>query len=174
MGSAESIPFESEKFDRVVMMHMLYHVPDISLALAEVSRVLSYDGKVIITANSRESRSVLRHLKSRAAEILNTNVFTDPNERFNLQNGPEMLKGFFESVEVIRFPSVLHLDSSNPYVEYFDSLRDFWKPAPTDEEWDDVTRMVREYIDTQIEQNGEFTETTGFGIIIGAKPLRKG
>lgn len=173
VGSAESIPYESEKFDRVVMMHMLYHVPDIPLALAEVSRVLSPDGRVIITANSRESRPVLRYLKSRAAEILSTDVFIDPNERFNLQNGPEMLKVFFESLDVVEFPSILRLNSSKPYIEYFDSLRDFWDPTPTDEKWGDVIRMVKEYIDNKIEQDGEFTEATGFGIIIGERSLKK-
>lgn len=172
VGSAESIPFGNEEFDRVVMMHMLYHVPDILLALAEASRVLSQDGKIIITANSRESRPVLRHLKSRAAEIMGTSVFIDPNERFNLQNGPEMLKDLFESVDVIEFPSTLRLDSSVPYTDYFDSLRDFWDPAPADSVWEEVIGMVKEYIDLQIAQEGEFTEATGFGIIIGAKPLK--
>lgn len=41
---AQSIPIEDESFDAVIANHMLYHVPDRAVALAEVRRVLRPGG----------------------------------------------------------------------------------------------------------------------------------
>jgi len=171
VGTAQAIPFEDRLFDRVVMMHMLYHAPDINAALEETSRVLKQDGMVVVTANSRESRPVLRHLKSKAAQVLGTKVFTDPNERFSLENGLEMLRMHFGTVKRIDFASVLQLTSIDPYIEYFDSLRDFWDPAPTNEKWGEVMDMVQSYLNREISLNGKFTEATGFGMLVAKNPV---
>src|SRR5436305_15089237 len=43
---AQAIPFEDRGFDAVIANHMLYHVPDRGLALAEVRRVLKPGGRL--------------------------------------------------------------------------------------------------------------------------------
>jgi SAM-dependent methyltransferase len=48
VGSLERFPFDDGAFDIVVMKHVLEHTPEPKQALAEVSRVLSSDGVVLI------------------------------------------------------------------------------------------------------------------------------
>ena len=45
--NAEDIPYEDESFDVVIAQHMLYFVPNIEKALAEIKRVLSPKGYVL-------------------------------------------------------------------------------------------------------------------------------
>ena len=46
--SVERMPFEDNQFDFIVMSHILEHVMNIGVALAEVRRVLSKTGKLLI------------------------------------------------------------------------------------------------------------------------------
>jgi len=168
IGDVQDIPFPMGSFDRVVAMHMLYHVSDIGRALSEISRVLKPDGVAVVTANSMHSRKKLNSLKALAAKIMNREVFSDPNRRFNLEVGPEMLKRYFSLVELSVFESTLHLTEPQPYIDYFDSLRSFWQPYPGDNDWAKVMSAVREQIETEIHSSGEFNDNTGFGVMIGS------
>lgn len=167
-GDVQNIPFPSNSFDRVVAMHMLYHANDIDKALSEISRVLKPEGMVVITANSMHSRIKLGSLKDLAAHLMNREVFTDPNKRFNLEIGPEMVQKYFSYVLLKVFESTLHLKDSQPYIQYFDSLKSFWQPTPNYEEWEKVMLSVQKYIEEEIASAGEFTDNTGFGVIIGS------
>lgn len=167
-GDVQNIPFPNNSFDRVVAMHMLYHANDIDKALSEISRVLKPEGMVVITANSMHSRKKLGSLKDLAAQLMGREVFTDPNKRFNLEIGPEMIKKYFSHVLLRMFESTLHLKDSQPYMQYFDSLKSFWQPTPSDEEWDKVMSAVQKRVEGEISSAGEFNDNTGFGVIIGS------
>lgn len=167
-GDVQNIPFPNDSFDRVVAMHMLYHASDIDKALSEISRVLKPEGMVVVTANSMHSRKKLGFLKNLAARLMGREVFTDPNKRFNLEIGPEMIKKYFSYVLLRVFGSTLHLKDSQPYMQYFDSLKSFWQPIPSDEEWEKVMSAVQKQVEEEISSSGEFTDNTGFGVIIGS------
>lgn len=167
-GDVQSIQFPDDSFDRVVAMHMLYHVKDIHKALAEIARVVKPEGMALITANSGKSRAQLRLLKVQAAKIMGREVFTDPNMRFNLERGLKMVAERFKNVSLVPFESTLRLTDLQPYVDYFDSLREFWQPAPTDEQWSEVLNSTKKYIEHQIITKGEFTDRTGFGTIVAS------
>lgn len=165
-GDVQHLPFADGSFDRVTAMHMLYHAPDIHQALRELARVVKPDGMVLITANSRKSRTELGFLKSQAAAMMGREIFTDPNMRFNLENGLEMIGAHFNHMLLVPFESTLRLTDPQPYIDYFDSLREFWQPTPTDEEWSKVMDSTRQYIESQIVAKGEFSDRTGFGVMI--------
>lgn len=170
-GDVQSIQFPDKSFDRVVAMHMLYHAQNIHKALSELARVVKPDGIVLITANSRKSRARLGFLKAQAATIMGRETFTDPNTRFNLENGIEMLGKHFDHVLLISFESTLRLTDPQPYIDYFDSLREFWQPTPTDDEWSKVMDATTQYIKNQITTEGEFSDKTGFGMMIASHSL---
>lgn len=169
-GDVQNIEFPNASFDRVVAMHMLYHASDIEKALFEIFRVVKSKGMVIATANSMHSRKKLRDLKALAAHEMGRDVFSDPNRRFNIENGPQLFKEHTPHVHLKRFDSVLRLKEQEPYMEYFDSLRSFWQPMPTDEEWKKAMLAVKKEVEAEINSTGEFTDTVGFGVIIGLKP----
>lgn len=54
VGDAEGLPFATGSLDAVFAMHMLYHVPDRDLAVAEIKRVLRSDGIALISTNSEQ------------------------------------------------------------------------------------------------------------------------
>ena len=50
-ADASALPFADASFDVVVAMHMLYHVPDPAVAIAEMHRVLKPGGQIVVTTN---------------------------------------------------------------------------------------------------------------------------
>ena len=47
----QALPFDDARFDIVVANHMLYHVPDPDLGVAEIARVMQPDGVALIATN---------------------------------------------------------------------------------------------------------------------------
>ncbi|TCV73457.1 methyltransferase family protein [Neorhizobium sp. R1-B] len=50
-ADAVALPFEDGSFDAVIAMHMLYHLTDPAVAIAEMSRVLKPGGVLAVTTN---------------------------------------------------------------------------------------------------------------------------
>lgn len=50
-ADAVDLPFESNSFDAVIAMHMLYHVPNPGAAIDEMHRVLKPGGRLAVTTN---------------------------------------------------------------------------------------------------------------------------
>jgi SAM-dependent methyltransferase len=50
-ADAAALPFEDGSFDAVIAMHMLYHLADPAVAIAEMSRVLKPGGVLAVTTN---------------------------------------------------------------------------------------------------------------------------
>lgn len=171
VGDIQSMGFDNRSFQRVTAMHMLYHVPDIHGGISEMARVLSNDGICLITANSLRSKPTKRELKMVIAEMLGRNSYPDPSERFNVENGDDILRTFFRNVRLITYESRLKLTDPTPYVEYFDSLKEFWNPLPNPEEWSRSLSLVRESIVSKIRERDSFEEANIFGLFICSKPI---
>ncbi len=60
LGSAESIPFEDNKFDLIILFATLEHIVDRAEALKEINRVLKADGILIVTVPNTWSYFFLR------------------------------------------------------------------------------------------------------------------
>ncbi len=54
VGDVQALPFADGMFDSVVAAWMLYHVPDVERALAEIRRVLKPGGRLVAVTNARE------------------------------------------------------------------------------------------------------------------------
>jgi len=50
-ADSQALPLTDESLDAVMMMHMLYHLPDPAMAVAEAARVLCPDGKLLVATN---------------------------------------------------------------------------------------------------------------------------
>jgi SAM-dependent methyltransferase len=62
VADVQRLPFADGEFDLVVAAWMLYHVPDLDRALAEVVRVLRPDGHLVAVTNSTTHLIELRDL----------------------------------------------------------------------------------------------------------------
>jgi SAM-dependent methyltransferase len=96
-GDVQELPFVDGSFDTVVAAWMLYHVPEIDRALAEVARVLTTGGALIAVTNSGRHIEELRELLE----------YERPgfDMTFSRENGDELLRRHFASVE--RFDAVV-------------------------------------------------------------------
>jgi SAM-dependent methyltransferase len=91
VADAEALPFVDARFDAVVAAWMLYHVPNLDRALAELHRVLCPGGRLVAATNG------VRHLE----EMWRLVGLERPAGRltFNGDNGAELLGRWFPSVE---------------------------------------------------------------------------
>lgn len=91
VGDVQELPFADSMFDAVVAAWMLYHVPDLDGALAEIARVLRPGGALVAVTNGREDLAELWELVGRD---LSFRALT-----FRAENGEEHLRRHFPSVE---------------------------------------------------------------------------
>jgi ubiquinone/menaquinone biosynthesis C-methylase UbiE len=88
VADATALPFRDDSFDLVAALWMLYHVPDLDRALAEVRRVLRPGGRFVAVTNGDEHVADLRR------EAGGQPVVT----RFSTQNGEQALRRHFDVV----------------------------------------------------------------------------
>jgi SAM-dependent methyltransferase len=113
---ARSIPCEDHSFDAVIANHMLYHVPDRPVALAEICRVLKPAGRFYASTIGA------RHL----VEIRDLLVKFDPAlaswgrvaDSFTLENGMAQFSPWFTDVRMYRFDDALEVTEPIPLVDY--------------------------------------------------------
>lgn len=86
VADAMDLPFEDASFDAVVAMWMLYHVPDLDVALAEVRRVLRPGGLFVSVTNGDE------HMAGLLREAGGDPIITG----FSTENGMAGLATHFE------------------------------------------------------------------------------
>ena len=114
VGDVMALPFPAGEFDCAVAAWMLYHVPDPDLALAELARVLASGGRLVAVTNApdhlRELRALLG-LPPRAAHP------------FSAANGEELLRRYFERVEVRDAAGAVRFPSRDEVVAYVEASR---------------------------------------------------
>jgi ubiquinone/menaquinone biosynthesis C-methylase UbiE len=102
VGDAQDLPYADESFDAVAAMWMLYHVPDIDRAIAEVRRVLRPGGLFVAVTNGDG------HVADLRVEAGGEPVVT----AFSTQNGEEQLRRHFAQVDRCDLvPQAIFLDS---------------------------------------------------------------
>jgi len=96
IADAQALPFAADSFDVVVANHMLYHVPDPRLAVAELARVVRPDG-VLIAGTVGPSH--LRELAEIRAEVFGGPRVLATVDAFGIEVGEPMLRDCFADVE---------------------------------------------------------------------------
>jgi SAM-dependent methyltransferase len=89
LGDVQNLPFADGSFDVVAALWMLYHVPDVERALAEIRRVLRPGGLLVAVTNGDDHLADLRLASGGGREVTG----------FSSQNGEEQLARHFAAVE---------------------------------------------------------------------------
>jgi SAM-dependent methyltransferase len=138
-ADAQSLPFPDDSFDVVTARHMLYHVPDIPLALREVYRILRPDGRLLAVTNAHNNMRDFYEACRQTADALRgkiadeTRIATRIAPVFTEQNGPAFLSQIFCNIQIIHVEAALRFETADPAIRYFDSCRTFRGLTP--EEW---------------------------------------
>jgi ubiquinone/menaquinone biosynthesis C-methylase UbiE len=115
---AQSIPFEDETFDAVIANHMLYHVPDPSMAIAEINRVVKPGGRLFATTVGQTHLNELGVLLERVGLEKSYKEFT---RSFTLENGFDQLRRCFPQVSMSRYEDALQITEVEPVINYIRS-----------------------------------------------------
>jgi SAM-dependent methyltransferase len=89
VGDVQALPFADGEFDCALAAWMLYHVPDLDLAIAEIARVLRPGGRLVAVTNGRD------HL----GELYRLVDATKLESSFDADNGSAILGRAFANVE---------------------------------------------------------------------------
>lgn len=112
---AMGLPYADASFDVVIANMMLYHVPDIHLALAEVRRVLKPEGR-FFAATSGEHGAV-------EAVLGMLSLPCATNHRFTLQNGGAQLAEHFAQVDCRTREDALDVTDLHDLIGYLRSMQ---------------------------------------------------
>ncbi len=160
-ADAQHLPLPTAYFDVAVANHMLYHVPDIHLALEELKRVLKPEGWLCAATNGKNHMRDLdlliqKHLPSFAS------VPRSP-ARFGLEMGVDMVAEHFADVRMIVHDSDLWVTETQPLLEYILSM---WGTLSDDDTW---LKELADEVETCIQQDGGFRISRAGGLILARK-----
>lgn len=156
--NAEEIPYEDESFDIIIAQHMIYFVPNIEKALAEIKRILSPGGMLYVTANSCESMAELNELTEKFAPNLglDSNGFSN---RFNLENGRVILEKYFSEIDMEILDGKIIIEDAKPVVSYKASTIQGSSILVGE-----TKREFTKYLEDYIKKNGNISITTKVGM----------
>jgi SAM-dependent methyltransferase len=148
VGDVQALPFPDDSFDAVLAMHMLYHVPDIPVAVAELRRVLRADGVLYALTNSERAQWELLELVRRNG---------GDAAGFSNESGGQLLATAFDAVELVEFTDTqLVVRDAECVVDELQRLRYALEPSLVDAPWDAFVVACRRDAQVVIDQEGAF------------------
>jgi SAM-dependent methyltransferase len=168
VADIEMLPLRSDVADVVVAAFMLYHVPDLNRGLSEIRRVLRRNGVLLAVTNGVDDKHEIRELWQAAGRRIVGPGFKVPRwgDRFNLDGGAQILRGFFGVVEVDRTRGTFRFPHPDPVIRWVDSLRDGWSDRIDDSTWGAVLAALRSDIANHIEHHGSFDVAKDSGVLL--------
>jgi SAM-dependent methyltransferase len=166
----EEIPFPDDSFDVVVANHMLYHVPNLDAALAEVRRVLKPNGHFGKLSAGRffaatNGKDHMREIKELAVQVAPETADLEwPLLSFRLENGRSLLASTFDQIDLLPYEDSLEVTEVEPLIAYVQSMT-LLKAIGVDEET--VHTKINELaaaITKEIEEKGAFHITKSQGL----------
>lgn len=161
-GDALNLPFRTGAFSAVLAAHMLYHLPDVAAGAAELARVCSPQGRVVLVTNGPDH---LRELREEFARAAGQPLPPSPADRFQLDNGPALIAGSLVTEQVERRRNRIVLTDAQPAVTYLDSARDYYEPHLR-RPWPEVRRRLRASIQARVRSEGTWSAQTDGGTLV--------
>lgn len=140
VADVSALPFDDAAFDLVFANHMLYHVPDLPRAVAELRRVLRPGGRLVAATNGDAHLHELAELLDDVRGTLPAVRVDRPHRlTFSLENGAATLAAAFDHVARHERADALVLADPELVVRYVLSMA-YAPDAPTAHALADRTR----------------------------------
>ena len=156
----QTLPFSNEAFDVVIANHMLYHVPDPDLAVAELARVVRGDGVVLVATNGFGH---MHEINDAVAEVFGSDDVEGLYQVFGIDTGEARLREQFSSVVWHAFDNDLIVDDPAPVIAYGLSF-------PPGESATDPQREAFDAAITKRFVNGRLRIRTRSGVFVCSRP----
>jgi ubiquinone/menaquinone biosynthesis C-methylase UbiE len=170
VADAQDLPFPDATFDGLIAAHMLYHVPQIEVAVREFARVLHPEGYALVVLNGREHLQEMRRLMRLAIRDLVGTDYMLParsTERFTIESASSKLAEALNVLRCERMKRTVELAVAQPVVEYADSMRSFYEPLlRTDIEWDALMARVRARVEETVAHEGAWRTHSDAGCFV--------
>jgi len=163
---AQALPFPDDTFEVTLAMHMLYHVPDRTLAIAELRRVLRPVGVALVVTNSENHLHQLDDLLVECAAAA-TGVDRLPVRSFisfTTESAADELAAAFPRVESRVLVSELVIDAVEPVLDYARSVSAF--VADTAGQLNGVIAELERRVARTIRDEGAFHVRTAVGCFV--------
>ncbi|MGH9111607.1 MAG: class I SAM-dependent methyltransferase [Acidimicrobiales bacterium] len=109
VSDAQALPFPAGTFDVAIANHMLYHVPEPARAVAELARVMTPGGLLVVATVGADH---LRELDEIRSEVFGRPRVAATVAAFGVDVGGSILRSWFGAVEWRRYDD--WLDCSDP------------------------------------------------------------
>ena len=149
---AHALPFADATFDAVIANHMLYHVSDKHQALRAIKRVLKPNGVLYAATNGKRH---LRELNDLAPDIDVQRM----GMSFLLDNGAELLRQHFGSVQTVMYDCNLAVTEIEPVLDYVRSLQRGYSAT-------DMARFEQLVRERMAHNDGVFFITKETGVLV--------
>jgi SAM-dependent methyltransferase len=165
-ADAQDVPFADDSFDVVVSNHMLYHLPEPALGVAEIARVLRPGGVVGVATNGWTHLTELWQIRAEVFAGLGDRTHHDETvEAFGIETGEPMLRERFGSVTFHRYDDTLRCTDPADVVAFLRS-----NPPGEDADAAGVARL-RAAVDQRFAAgDGVFEVTKNCGLFVCTDP----
>jgi ubiquinone/menaquinone biosynthesis C-methylase UbiE len=171
VADAQLLPLARRSVDVVLLLHMLYHVPDPAVALAEARRVLRAGGRVVVATNGRRHLAEMDELWVPILHDLGVEGALEDvglvNSRFDGDDARSLVESTFTSVEVQVLASQVVVTDPAPVVRHAASTTG--AVVAREQAKDAVSRFERAVTDV-IDRDGELRITTEVVVVRGTGP----
>ena len=121
VADAAALPLRDDATDLTLVMHMLYHIPELSAAVRELRRITHPGGQVLVVLNGEDHLRELRQLITTALRDFTNEEPPGPG-RLRLDEGEELLSREFTSVIRHDFTGELVITGPQPVEDYVRSM----------------------------------------------------
>ncbi len=167
------LPLVDAGFDVVLANHILFDVPHLESAIAEIYRLLRSNGRLVAATNARDSMQRFFTEVEMACEAMGFPSDLQPaaaRVRFTLENGERVLGTSFSNVKKVILKSALVFSEATPAVAYVDSLRQAYEPLlPEGLAWERLIEQVERQIERQIKEAGVYRVAKTAGVFIALR-----
>lgn len=105
-------------------------------------------------------------MRSAVGRLLGKSAPSRFSATFNLANAEVQLLPQFIIEAKFVYEGELRYPAAQPYIDAFNTIREFFEPAPTDAEWERALAFVTGTAEREIQQTGYFTDTFARGYFI--------
>ena len=167
------LPLAEACCDVVLANHMLYHVPQIEVAVREIRRILRPGGHFLAAANAQDAMQTFIAEMEEAGHTLGYPFKVPPipvRVRFTLENGWDFLRPCFPDVERDAIESALVFSKAAPAIAYVNTTRLIYEPPlPESLDWETMMAQVERQIHDKIADQGEYRVAKTAGVFVATK-----
>ena len=166
------MPFPSSSFGAALARHMLYHIPDPQLAIAEAARVIDDDGIFVATTNSSRSRPELQVAHQKAVSELGGRLIERISQVFDAETGEQKLAFSFYNIETLNWSGALAFPDISELLEYYSSSAYYRMAFDSATDQKKLLNRVADILTDKF-RGARISVTVGGAIFICKQPIRR-